>query len=634
MKKNEKSFKKEHFINKYINSGEINIDSIFNNNISNNKKKFVKKKIKEIEKHNLINRYKTTEKKKKEYHTNNNLFENTQKEKENNFGNNHQTKTNSNRENRCQNDKKYIALEEVQYNPKYDRKIKAKKADELKSKKVEYKIETIFNYPIKFINNKINVNNYFSNNKKTPYSSNSYKNKKNYLSIISKIKNIPFNKKGNILKKENQKKDKYKTIKENVLNKKIKGKNDTEIKYINNDNEDVTESNLDNKYDKEKIVNINDDFVKMVDSLNNEEDEYYNEFSVKNKNVLKNDNLNYINTEIIFDDELSRISKHPEERKKNRDNKNNRKNRIESPIKLEFKNKIYNTSENIINNDKKTNKNKNNGINLKKNEFNKLLDNKTFKKFLKNKIKLCNNVKDIPINLINSLEIKENKNDCLNTDNNEDKSINYDYFYEYTNYKDYNDNTLQRKKNFRYNTNYEKLENDNFRKTKEIQKLKEKLNNQKKIIIEKKEIINDLQNINNNLIKEVNILKKNCFHKKKDIKYIENPNKNMFNNDIYDYSVNRENINEFKERYNSKFNNFNYLEVKYDELTHLSYNDLMLRKKQLIEIRKEENEEYSKLSNEKESCLRRNMLEKNINKINISLKEIRSHLKKNNKQHK
>ena len=588
------------------------------------KKKYFKKEIKEFENENLININKTTNK--RNDFLNNHLYEKGQKIKQKNLNKNYKTETNNNRVSKFKNQQKYknhLTIEEIKFSPKYE--AKTKKADELK----EYKIETIFNYPIKFINNKINVNNYFSNNKKTPYSSNSYKNKKNYLSIISKIKNIPFNKKGNILKKENQKKDKYKTIKENVLNKKIKGKNDTEIKYINNDNEDVTESNLDNKYDKEKIVNINDDFVKMVDSLNNEEDEYYNEFSVKNKNVLKNDNLNYINTEIIFDDELSRISKHPEERKKNRDNKNNRKNRIESPIKLEFKNKIYNTSENIINNDKKTNKNKNNGINLKKNEFNKLLDNKTFKKFLKNKIKLCNNVKDIPINLINSLEIKENKNDCLNTDNNEDKSINYDYFYEYTNYKDYNDNTLQRKKNFRYNTNYEKLENDNFRKTKEIQKLKEKLNKQKKMIIEKKEIINDLQNINNNLIKEVNILKKNCFHKKKDIKYIENPNKNMFNNDIYDYSV-----NEFKERYNSKFNNFNYLEVKYDELTHLSYNDLMLRKKQLIEIRKEENEEYSKLSNEKESCLRRNMLEKNINKINISLKEIRSHLKKNNKQHK
>ena len=629
MKKNKKSFKKESFINKYTNSGEINIDSIFNNNTSNNKKKFAKKKIIEIEKDNLINRYKTTEKKKKNYFSNNNLFENIHKEKENNFGNNHQTKINSNREIRCQNDKKnnnYLALEEVQYSPKYDTKIKAKKADELKQKKVEYKIETIFNYPIKFINNKINVNNYFPNNKKAPFSSNSYKNKKNYRSITSKIKNIPFNKKENILKKENQKKDKNKEIKDKVLNKKIKGKNDTEIKYINNDNEDATESNLGNKYDKEKIVNINDDFekyFKMEDSLNNEEDEYYNEFSVKNKNVLKNDNLNYINTEIIFDDELSRISRHPEEKKKNTDIKNNRKNRIESPIKLEFKKNIYNTSENIIINDKKTNNNKINEINRKKSEFSKLLDNKAFKKFLKNKIKLYIDEKDIPINFINSIEIKENKNECLNTVNNEDKSINYDNFYECTNNKDYNDNTFQRKKIFRYNTNYEKLENDNFRKTKEIQKLREKLNNQKKIIIEKKEMINDLQNINNNLIKEVYNLKNKCLIKKKDIKHIENPNKNRFNNDNYYYSV-----NEFKEKYNSKFNSFNNLEVKNDRFTNLSYNDLMLRKKQLIEIRKEANEEYSKLSNEKESSLRRNILEKNINKINISLKEIRSYLKK------
>ena len=411
------------------------------------------------------------------------------------------------------------------------------------------------------------------------------------------------------------------------MNKKIKDKNDTEIKYINNDNEDVTESNLDNKFSKEKIVNINDDFenyFKMVDSLNNEEDEYYNEFSVKNKYALKNDNLNIINTEVIFDDELSRISRHPHEKKKSKAIKNNRKIRIESPIKLEFKNKIYNTSENLnqINNDKKTNKNIINKIYRKKSEFNKLLDNNIFKKFLKNKIKLYIDEKDIPINFINSLKIKDTKNYCLNKTNNEDENINYDYFYEYKNNKDYNDNTFRRNKNFRYYTNYEKLENDNFLKTKEIQKLKEKLNKQKNMIYEKKAIINDLQNINNNLKKEVNILKNKCFLNKEDINHIENSDKNMFNNDNYDYLD-----NEFKEQYNSKCYNINNLEVKCDEFTNKSYTDLMLRKKQLIEIRKEANEEYSKLSNKKENYLQRDILEKKINKINNSLKEIRSYLK-------
>ena len=101
MKQNKKSFKKEQFNNKNINSGIINIESIFNNNTTNKKKKNIKNKINEIEKDNLINRNKTTEKKKKKhYYTSNNLFENSQKEKKNNLGSNYKTETNNNRVNR------------------------------------------------------------------------------------------------------------------------------------------------------------------------------------------------------------------------------------------------------------------------------------------------------------------------------------------------------------------------------------------------------------------------------------------------------------------------------------------------------------------------------------------------------
>ena len=290
------------------------------------KKKYFKKEIKEFENENLININKTTNK--RNDFLNNHLYEKGQKIKQKNLNKNYKTETNNNRVSKFKNQQKYknhLTIEEIKFSPKYE--AKTKKADELK----EYKIETIFNYPVKFINNKININNYFTNNK-----ANFNLMKNNYRSTTNKIKKIPVNKKSNKIKTENKNKT-NKIIKEKIANKINKGKNDTEIKYINNDNEDMTESNLENKYDKEKIVNINDDFdnyFKMEDSSNNEADDYYNEFSVKNKNNLRNDNFNQKITEIIFDDELSRISRHPKEKNKNKNNKNNKKNKIESPIKL------------------------------------------------------------------------------------------------------------------------------------------------------------------------------------------------------------------------------------------------------------------------------------------------------------
>ena len=68
----------------------------------------------------------------------------------------------------------------------------------------------------------------------------------------------------------------------NIWTKKNLGKNDTEIKYINNDKEEISESNerdLDNKYTQDKLINLNDDlgkYFKIVDSLDNEEEEYDN----------------------------------------------------------------------------------------------------------------------------------------------------------------------------------------------------------------------------------------------------------------------------------------------------------------------------------------------------------------------
>ena len=258
----------------------------------------------------------------------------------------------------------------------------------------------------------------------------------------------------------------------------------------------------------------------------------------------------------------------------------------------------------------------------KKTEFNTLLDNKTFKKFLKHKVKYYIKDKELPVDFINSLEIKESERYYTEKSNNKDNNINYDYFYENSNNtNDNDDNTVKKLKNFKFNTNYEKLENDNIKKAKEIEKLKEKLNNQKKLIIEKKEIINDLQNINNSLKKEVKILKNKNFYEEK-IKKYENSNKNLINNinDNYDDCLNNKN----RIISNSKYNNIT--EDNYDEDINLNYKELIKRKNKLIQIRNQINEEFTRLSIKKENYLYRNNLEQKLNKVNNSLKEIRGHL--------
>ena len=638
MKVNKTKIKKEKLNSKNKNLGHLNIGELFNNsnNIKNNENKNKKKINITIGKENKKLATHLCESNEKTEKNPVYLKENHMKDN-NNFADSYKNIINSPRPNKFKDYtqcKKLVSLHYIKNtsNPKYE--TKTHKLQENKEQKKEYRIETIFSYPVKYINNNINFNNYFISEKINPSSIRSYKtlskrspfskeklkaNNKNKKLINKNIKRKIMDNKNNDTKL-NHKYNKNKIKKEINLNKILKNesfnkkfaKNDTEIKYINNDNEDINESNdkdIIKKYEKEKIFNTNDDidkYFKFVDSLDNEE-EY--DFSIDYKKALKSGNFNQ-NKVKIFDDELSSISSEPHKNYISQ----KPKNKIQSPIKIEIKqeNKKLKDLKSIH----KNNYNKNKEIfkkfqktKTKENEFNRLLYNKTFKKFLNNKLKYYMEEEDIPKQFINSLKISHDKKESHQRHINKFKNKKYDNYFT-DNYHNENIPNL--------NENYESLENDNLRKEKEIKNLKEKLNNQNIIINEKKEIINELQNINQNLKKEVKELKNKYYNKE---------------NKLNDIKVNDEekNYNQYKK--NKIINNYEYKfydknkekDKKYDNL---SYEELIERKNKLIKIRKETNDEYFKIVNKMKNNNYIIFLEKKLNNINRSLIELRKNLKK------
>ena len=529
------------------------------------------------------------------------------------------TITNSNRSNRHKKPIKYKKMIDSQVinssSPQH--KTNTYELENKKKEKKHYNIKDIFSYPIKYINTNVNFNNYFTTNKintnnniiiekNSPTRNNKTSNKhKNSKKIINEKKDNEKSYKNKKIKKNEKNVKKNEKIKKNNIN----IINDTEVNYINNDNEDVTESVEKERNEKEKLIITNDieKYFKIVDSLNNEEyDDYYNESPNKNDNNLK---------KIFFDDEISSINTNIKEKRTIMQYKKKTSNKIESPIKIEIKQDIKINDNNVENlktenNDDKDNQNQKLQKLLKQNqkednEFNKLLyNNKTFKKFLQNKIKYYIKENKIPYQFIKSLEIPQEE--IINEQNKKIiniSNVNYDNFYDsnknnlikmgYYNNKDekYEKNIMNNKNiNSIDKTNYEKLEIDNFKKSNEIKKLKERINDQKKVIIEKKEIINELQNINHNLEQKIFDLKNNQ-------KY--NSNKN----------INRNNY----EKYNNNY----------------SLEKLIDKRNKLMKMRDITNEEYFNLySNKNENSEYRIMLEKKLDKINNSLIEIRNALKK------
>ncbi len=622
-----------------INSKEKNLNKIGNHNFCESS-----------EKYNLI--------------TINNIFEtkhnNIKKIKSNSNIKNKLNSTHKNKNYNVKNQKikKLITFQDLNKVSKQKNKPNDEMSERPKQK--EFKIENIFNYPVKYINNNINFNNYISNNKT---------NTNNNYEIIGRNSFVPCNEKNNKKKLKNIKKNGLNENKENkevgkndekkLLNKILSEddviKNDTVVKYINNDSEDITESNnrdLENKYKKEKIINIKDDIdkcFKIVDSLNNEEDDYKHFFNADYYNLKDNNN----EEKIIFDDELSSISSHPQPRKKMRKKhkKKKKKNSIKkaspkSESKKENKNteneKEYKYKDNyekdfypkMLKNEKKD----------KNNTFNNLINNKTFKKFLKYKIKYYVDENEIPVKFINSLSLRKNKNIIPNKYNkiikDEDHFMTYDNFYDSREESQIKEcNNIENKKDLERKNknqnlieipNYKKLECDNLRKSKEIENLKEELKNQKIMMDEKKEIINELKNINQNLEKQVSDLTYKFIYDKV-MKKNNNSNSNLIRkNKILDFfNEQNKNITDLDNKkklvQNLKEDN------KRDNKENSSIFDELIRKKnKLIQIRKETNDEYFNLSNKKENLKYRNFLEQKLDKINNSLMKIRINLKKLN----
>jgi len=548
--------------------------------------------------------------------------------------------------------KKLITFQDLNKVSKQKNKINDDMSERPKQK--EYKIENIFNYPVKYINNNINFNNYISNNKI---------NTNNNYEIIGRNSLVPYNEKNNKKKLKNIKKSNLNENKENkkngkndekkLLNKILSEddiiKNDTVVKYINNDSEDITESNnkeLEKKYEKEKIINIKDDIdkcFKIVDSLNNEEDDFKNFFNADYYNLKDNND----EKNLIFDDELSSISSHPQPKRKVKKKHKNRKNpKSESKNKNSENEKEYKYKDNyekdfyppkILKNEKNERKDKNN-------TFNNLINNKTFKKFLKNKIKYYVEENEIPMKFINSLSLRKNKNIIPNKDNkilkNENHFMTYDNFYDSRDESQSRENNYienrknleskNKKQNLKIIPNYKKLECDNLKKSKEIENLKEELRNQKIMMDEKKEIINELKNINQNLEKQVSDLTYKYYYDKV-MKKNNNSNSNsnlIRKNKILDFfNVQNKNITDIN---NKKEQIHNLKEdKKRDNKENISIFDELIRKKnKLIQIRKETNDEYFNLSNKKENMKYRNFLEQKLEKINNSLMKIRINLKK------
>ena len=622
-----------------INSKEKNLNKIGNHNFCESS-----------EKYNLI--------------TINNIFEtkhnNIKKIKSNSNIKNKLNSTHKNKNYNVKNQKikKLITFQDLNKVSKQKNKPNDEMSERPKQK--EFKIENIFNYPVKYINNNINFNNYISNNKT---------NTNNNYEIIGRNSFVPCNEKNNKKKLKNIKKNGLNENKENkevgkndekkLLNKILSEddviKNDTVVKYINNDSEDITESNnrdLENKYKKEKIINIKDDIdkcFKIVDSLNNEEDDYKHFFNADYYNLKDNNN----EEKIIFDDELSSISSHPQPRKKMR--KKHKKKKKKNSIKKASP-KSESKKENINTENEKEYKYKDNYEkdfypkmlkNEKKdknNTFNNLINNKTFKKFLKYKIKYYVDENEIPVKFINSLSLRKNKNIIPNKYNkiikDEDHFMTYDNFYDSREESQIKEcNNIENKKDLERKNknqnlieipNYKKLECDNLRKSKEIENLKEELKNQKIMMDEKKEIINELKNINQNLEKQVSDLTYKFIYDKV-MKKNNNSNSNLIRkNKILDFfNEQNKNITDLDNKkklvQNLKEDN------KRDNKENSSIFDELIRKKnKLIQIRKETNDEYFNLSNKKENLKYRNFLEQKLDKINNSLMKIRINLKKLN----
>ena len=276
--------------------------------------------------------------------------------------------------------------------------------------------------------------------------------------------------------------------------------------------------------------------------------------------------------------------------------------------------------------------------------FESLLPNKSFKKFLKDKIKYYMDEKDIPTSFIKNLYDESIVGNIPNSEkinnleanygsiNNEKLNINI-----YQNEIQYNDNTHkpQNKNKNKMNNikrnksldlfypnkkttnknNYTNISLENDINKKQLEEMQKELTVQKNEMNEKNQKINLLQNMNNNLKQEMNKLQEN------------------FENERIDNTQNRKNYAMIKTCYNDIKNQYDLLNMKYMTLNDENFN--FRRNKELYERQLALKNEMIENLIENKTNLQKQKVNDEINKINFSTKsshKIISTFLQNNKE--
>ena len=279
--------------------------------------------------------------------------------------------------------------------------------------------------------------------------------------------------------------------------------------------------------------------------------------------------------------------------------------------------------------------------------FESLLPNKSFKKFLKDKIKYYMDEKDIPTSFIKNLYDESIVGNIPNSEkinnleanygsiNNEKLNINI-----YQNEIQYNDNTHkpQNKNKNKMNNikrnksldlfypnkkltnknNYTNILLENDINKKQLEEMQKELTVQKNEMNEKNQKINLLQNMNNNLKQEMNKLQEN------------------FENERIDNTQNRKNYAMIKTCYNDIKNQYDLLNMKYMTLNDENFN--FRRNKELYERQLALKNEMIENLIENKTNLQKQKVKNQLNKINFSTKNshkiITTFLQNNNKEDK
>jgi hypothetical protein len=279
--------------------------------------------------------------------------------------------------------------------------------------------------------------------------------------------------------------------------------------------------------------------------------------------------------------------------------------------------------------------------------FESLLPNKSFKKFLKDKIKYYMDEKDIPTSFIKNLYDESIVGNIPNSEkinnleanygsiNNEKLNINI-----YQNEIQYNNNTHkpQNKNKNKVNNikrnksldlfypnkkitnknNYTNILLENDINKKQLEEMQKELTVQKNEMNEKNQKINLLQNMNNNLKQEMNKLQEN------------------FENERIDNTQNRKNYAMIKTCYNDIKNQYDLLNMKYMTLNDENFN--FRRNKELYERQLALKNEMIENLIENKTNLQKQKVKNQLNKINFSTKNshkiITTFLQNNNKEDK